>query len=79
MAPKIAFFFANEAFFLFKVAYLKGFDLLRTKICVIKHIWRASSGKKTIELEKFKMAAKTGSAAKVETNSLIGLHLNSLT
>ena len=34
MAAKIA-FFANEAVFSCKVAYLIDFDLLRTKICVI--------------------------------------------
>ena len=43
------------------------------------HIWRATSGQKTIEIEKFKMAAKTGSDANVEMNSLETMHLTSLT
>ena len=34
MAAKIA-FFANEAIFSFKVAYLIGFDLPSTKVCAI--------------------------------------------
>ena len=34
MAAKMS-FFANEAIFLCKVAYLIDFDLLKTKICVI--------------------------------------------
>ena len=37
------------------------------------HIWRATSGQKTIEIEKFKMAAKTGSDAKVETNTYLNM------
>jgi len=35
----------------------------------------ATSGQKTVKIEKFKMAAKTGSDLKVETNSLMKLHL----
>ena len=36
MAAKMS-FFANEAIFSCKVAYLIGFDLLRTKICGLTH------------------------------------------
>ena len=78
MAAKIA-PFANEVIFSCKVAYLIGFDLLRTKICVINTFGEQILVKKRLKLEKFKIAAKTGSAEKVERNSLIGLHLTSIT
>ena len=35
------------------------------------------SGSEGVKIENFKMAAKTGSAAKVETNRLLLLQLNS--
>ena len=43
------------------------------------HIWRATFGQKTIEIEKIKMATKTGSDANVEMSSLESMHLTSLT
>ena len=68
MAAKMS-FFANEAIFSCKVAYLIDFDLLKTKICVINTFGKQLPVKKTVKIEKFKMAAITGSATKVKTNS----------
>jgi len=70
MAAKMS-FFANEAIFSCKVAYLIDFDLLKTKICVIATFGEQLPLKKTVRIEKFKMAAKTGSDANDETNGLI--------
>ena len=64
-------FFANEAIFSCKLAYLIDFDLLKTEICVINTFGEQLPVKKTVKIEKFKMAAITGSASKVETNSFI--------
>jgi len=70
MAAKIS-FFANEAIFSCKVAYLIDFDLLYTKICVINTFDEQLPVKKRLKSKKIKMAAKTGSALKAETNSFI--------
>ena len=64
-------FFANEAIFSCKVAYLIDFDLLKTKICVINTFGEQIPVKKRLKIEKFKMAAIVGSASKVKTNSFI--------
>ena len=64
-------FFANEAIFSCKVAYLIDFDLLKTKICVINTFGEQLPVKKRLKIEKFKMAAKTGNDARVERNRLI--------
>ena len=51
------------------------FDLLRMKIFIIRTFGEQLLVKKnTVKIEKFNMAAKTGSDAKVETNSLIVFH-----
>ena len=76
MTAKIA-FSAFEAIFSNKVAYLMLFDLLRTKICIIS-TYGEQLPVKTVKIKKIKMAAKTGRDAKVETNSLIIIHLISL-
>jgi len=61
MAAKIA-FFADEAIFASEVAYLIGFDLLRTKICVI-NTFEATSGKKSYQNKKNQNGHQTGSDA----------------
>jgi len=51
MAAKMS-FFANEAVFSSKVAYLIDFDLLKTKICVINTFGEQLPVKKTVKMEK---------------------------
>ena len=77
MAAKIA-VFATKGIIFKKVAYLMRFDLLRTKICIISTFEEQLPVKKRLESKKFKMATKTGSDAKVETDSFIIFHLISL-
>ena len=50
---------ANESIYSCKVAYLKGFDLLKTKKCVIKSFCQQLPMKKNkVKIEKIKMPPK---------------------
>ena len=65
-------FFANEAIFSCKVAYMVGFGLLRTKICVIDtFVEKLLEIKRWKSKKKFKMLAKTESDTKIETIGFI--------
>ena len=71
MAAKIS-ILAYEAIFSCKVAYLIGFDLPRTKICIINTFEeQLPIVKKKVRIEKLKLVAQTERNAKVETSSLI--------
>ena len=72
MAAKIS-ILAYEAIFSCKVAYLIGFDLPRTKICIINTFEeQLPIEKNTVKFEKkLKMVAPTRRYSKVETSSLI--------
>ena len=51
-------FLANEAIFSYKVAYLIGFDLMKTKICVINTFGEQLLVKKPLKLKNSKWPPK---------------------
>ena len=76
MATKIAFFAIETIFSNKKPTWWVLASWIRKYASLVRFESQIQS--KTVKIKNFKMGAKTGSDAKVETNSLIILHLISL-
>ena len=70
MAAKMS-FFAIEAIFAFKVAYLVVFDLLKTKICVIKLFGEQLPVKKRLKSKNSKWPPKPELMQKLKRIALL--------